>query len=97
MAALAKKAFVHLQDLCMLHQFLDWEVLLIVTRALVTFHVDYYNALYTGLSLKSFQRLQLVQNAIAQVTNNASCIVFHSFHPLKSLPPTGEECSGASS
>lgn len=57
MAALAKKAFAQLQAVCMLHQFLDQEVLLIVTHVLLAFYLDYYDALYMGLSLKSFQRL----------------------------------------
>lgn len=59
---MARRAFAHLQVVHLLHPYLDWEVLLTVTHALVTYRLDYNNTLYTGLPLKTIWKLQLVQN-----------------------------------
>lgn len=51
-AVIARMAFI---QLCVVHQlylFLDEEALCSVTDALVTFHVDYYNALKWGYPWK---------------------------------------------
>lgn len=50
-----------------LHPFLNREALLTITH--VTSYLDYCNVLYLGLPLKSIWKLQLVQNAAAQVVN----------------------------
>ncbi|KAM6466454.1 uncharacterized protein PHA67_012250 [Liasis olivaceus] len=62
-AVMAKRAFAQLRVVHQLHPFLDRESLQSVTHALVISHIDYCNALYMGLPLKSIRKLQLVQNA----------------------------------
>ena len=51
--------------------FLDQESLQTVTHALVISRIDYCNALYMGLPLKSIQKLQLAQNAAARAVLGA--------------------------
>ena len=48
-----------------------WEVTAekAVTHALVTSRIDYCNALYVGLLLKTVRRLQLVQNRAARLVS----------------------------
>lgn len=60
---MARKAQVHL--VCQLSQFLDQWYLLRVTHVLFMSILDYCNALYVGLHLRSIQELQLVQNVMA--------------------------------
>ena len=47
--------------------YLDRDNLASVVRALVTSKLDYCNALYVGLPLKTVRKLQLVQNAVARL------------------------------
>lgn len=49
----------------LMHPFLDQEALLIVTHALITSPLDFCNAIYMELPLKTTQKLQLVLNATA--------------------------------
>lgn len=50
--------------------------------ALVTLNLDYFNALYEGLSLKSIQQLQLMQNAAAGVVNGICDNIPYELHWL---------------
>ncbi|KAK9409653.1 hypothetical protein NXF25_000828 [Crotalus adamanteus] len=67
LTAVAGRTFTQVRLLHQLRPYLDREALLTVTHALVTSRLDYCNALYMGLPLKSIRRLQLVQNAAARV------------------------------
>lgn len=49
--------FAQQHDVHQLHTFLDQEALLSVTHVLAISQIDYCNALYMGLSLKSIQKL----------------------------------------
>ena len=58
--------------ICQLRPVLDRDNLTIVVHALVTYRLDYCNALYVGLPLKMTQKLQLVQNAAARLLTGTS-------------------------
>lgn len=64
-AAMARRAFAQLRVVHQLRPFLDRDALRTVTHALVISRIDYCNAFYMGLPLKSIRKLQLVQNAAA--------------------------------
>lgn len=72
MAAMAKVAFVQIHLRYQLPQFPDPEALLTVTDALVTSHLNYCNMTYKGLPLKTIQKQQVVQNAVAYAVLGAS-------------------------
>ncbi|XP_058052944.1 uncharacterized protein LOC131205078 isoform X2 [Ahaetulla prasina] len=76
LTAVARGAFYQVRLIRQLRPFLDRDSLCTVTHALVTSRLDYCNALYMGLPLKSTRRLQLVQNAAARGIEGAS----RSFH-----------------
>lgn len=59
MVAVAKRPFAHLQCVCQLHPFLDWEVLLTVIHTFMTSHLDYWNVVYMGLVLRKIQMYKL--------------------------------------
>ncbi|XP_058026881.1 uncharacterized protein LOC131192082 isoform X2 [Ahaetulla prasina] len=65
LTAIARGAFHQVRLIRQLRPFLDRDSLCTVTHALVTSRLDYCNALYMGLPLRSTRRLQLVQNAAA--------------------------------
>lgn len=44
---------------------MDQKVLLTVTHILVTYCIDYFNRLYSGLPLKSIQKCQVIEDAAA--------------------------------
>ncbi|KAM6467827.1 uncharacterized protein PHA67_008091 isoform 1-T1 [Liasis olivaceus] len=46
---------------------LDQEALLMITQTLVTNLLDFYHVLYMGLPQKTNWKLQLVQNAVAEI------------------------------
>nr|GFC43941.1 hypothetical protein [Tanacetum cinerariifolium] len=71
-AAVARGAFAQLRLVRQLRPYLDRADLATVTHALVTSRLDYCNALYVGLPLKTVRKLQLVQNAAARVVAGAS-------------------------
>lgn len=56
-------AFAQLHIVCQLCLILDQRALLMVSFALVTFCLDYFNVFYLGLPLKSIRKRQLLQNA----------------------------------
>ncbi|XP_061474960.1 small ribosomal subunit protein uS7 isoform X1 [Rhineura floridana] len=66
-AQVARNAFYHLQLVAQLRPYLDSDDLASVVHALVTSRLDYCNALYVGLPLKTVRKLQLVQNAAARL------------------------------
>ncbi|XP_061465627.1 uncharacterized protein LOC133376825 [Rhineura floridana] len=66
-ASVAQGAFYQLRLVAQLHPYLDRENLASVVHVLVTSKLDYCNALYVGLPLKTVQKLQLVQNAAARL------------------------------
>ncbi|XP_070582622.1 LOW QUALITY PROTEIN: uncharacterized protein [Erythrolamprus reginae] len=66
LSAVARGAFAQVRLVRQLRPYLDRESLLTVTHALITSRLDYCNALYMGLPLKSVRKLQIVQNAAAR-------------------------------
>ncbi|XP_061477973.1 uncharacterized protein LOC133382302 [Rhineura floridana] len=66
-AAVARNAFYQLRLVAQLRPYLSREDLTSVVHALVTSRLDYCNALYVGLPLKTVWKLQLVQNAAARL------------------------------
>ena len=67
MASVARSAFYQLRLVAQLRPYLDGDSLASVVHALVTSKLDYCNALYVGLPLKTVRNLQLVQNAAARL------------------------------
>ncbi|KAF7254014.1 Beta-centractin [Varanus komodoensis] len=65
--AVARSAFFQLQLIHQLRPYLEYDCLAIVTHTLVTSRVDFCNALYVGLPLKTVRILQLVQNSAARL------------------------------
>ena len=66
-ASVAQSAFYQLRLVAQLRPYLDRDDLASVVHALVTSKLDYCNALYVGLPLKTVQKLQLMQNAAARL------------------------------
>ncbi|XP_061487326.1 prostacyclin synthase isoform X4 [Rhineura floridana] len=66
-ASVARGAFYQLRLVAQLRPYLDRENLASVVHVLVTSKLDYCNALYVGLPLKTVRKLQLVQNAAARL------------------------------
>ena len=66
-ASVARSAFYQLRLVAQLRPYLDRDSLASVVHALVTSKLDYCNALYVGLPLKTVRKLQLVQNAAARL------------------------------
>ncbi|KAF7253150.1 hypothetical protein EYD10_01179 [Varanus komodoensis] len=72
--AVARSAFLQLRLIHQLHPYLENDCLAIVTHALVTSRLDFCNALYVGLPLKTVWILQLVQNRAARLlTRTGRC------------------------
>ena len=67
--SVARGTFLHLQKLYQLQPYLGERSLMTVTHALVTSCIDYCNAFYVGLPLKTVRRLQLVQNRTARLVS----------------------------
>ncbi|KAF7246633.1 RNA helicase Mov10l1, partial [Varanus komodoensis] len=65
--AVARSAFLQLRLIHQLRLYLEYDCLATVTHALVTSRLDFCNALYVGLPLKTVQILQLVQNTAARL------------------------------
>ncbi|KAF7248327.1 putative uncharacterized transposon-derived protein F52C9.6 [Varanus komodoensis] len=65
--AVARSVFLQLRLIHQLRPFLENDCLATVTHALVTSRLDFCNALYVGLPLKTVQILQLVQNRAARL------------------------------
>ncbi|KAF7240874.1 putative RNA-directed DNA polymerase from transposon BS [Varanus komodoensis] len=65
--AVARSAFFQLRLIHQLRPYLEYDCLVTVTHALVTSHLDFCNALYVGLPLKTVWILQLVQNRAARL------------------------------
>ncbi|KAF7249940.1 Cadherin-related family member 3, partial [Varanus komodoensis] len=63
--AVARSAFLQLRLIHQLRPYLEYDCLAAVTHALVTSCLDFCNALYVGLPLKTVRILQLVQNRAA--------------------------------
>ena len=70
--SVARGAFLQLRKLYQLRPYLDEQSLMRVTHALLTSHIDYCNALYVGLPLKTVRRLQLVQNQAARLVSGGA-------------------------
>ncbi|XP_061470050.1 uncharacterized protein LOC133379228 [Rhineura floridana] len=66
-ASVAQNAFYQLRLVAQLRPYLSKEHLASVIHAMVTSRLDYCNALYVGLPMKTVRKLQLVQNAAARV------------------------------
>ncbi|XP_061487037.1 uncharacterized protein LOC133387065 isoform X2 [Rhineura floridana] len=66
-ASVARNAFYQLRLVAQLCPYLSKEDLTSVVHALITLRLDYCNALYVGLPLKTVRKLQLVQNAAARL------------------------------
>ncbi|KAF7237674.1 Structural maintenance of chromosomes protein 1B [Varanus komodoensis] len=65
--AVARSAFLQLRLINQLRPYLEYDCLATVTHALVTSRLDFCNALYVGLPLKTVRTLQLVQNRAARL------------------------------
>ncbi|KAF7254388.1 Parkin coregulated gene protein [Varanus komodoensis] len=65
--AVARSAFLQLRLIHQLRPYLENDCLATVTHALVTSRLDFCNALYLGLPLKTVRILQLVQNRAARL------------------------------
>ncbi|KAF7235690.1 Anoctamin-2 [Varanus komodoensis] len=65
--AVARNAFLQLRLINQLCPYLEYDCLATVTHALVTSRLDFCNALYVGLPLKTVRTLQLVQNRAARL------------------------------
>ncbi|KAF7250422.1 Dimethylglycine dehydrogenase, mitochondrial [Varanus komodoensis] len=65
--AAARSAFLQLQLIHQLRPYLEYDCLGTVTHALVNSRLDFCNALYVGLPLKTVRILQLVQNRAARL------------------------------
>ncbi|KAF7248856.1 hypothetical protein EYD10_05421, partial [Varanus komodoensis] len=73
--AVARNAFLQLRLINQLRPYLEYDCLATVTHALVTSRLDFCNALYVGLPLKTVRTLQLVQNrAASQPTIYYKCL-----------------------
>ncbi|KAF7254778.1 hypothetical protein EYD10_00571, partial [Varanus komodoensis] len=71
----ARSAFLQLRLIHQLHPYLEYDCLATVTHALVTSRLDFCNALYVGLPLKTVRILQLVQNRAARLLTGTGCYV----------------------
>ncbi|KAF7247744.1 Reverse transcriptase-like protein [Varanus komodoensis] len=85
--AVARSTFFQLRLIHQLRPYLENDCLATVTRALVTSQLDFCNALYMGLPLKTVQILQLVQNRAARLLTGTGRYVhmtpvLHQFHWL---------------
>ncbi|KAF7244902.1 hypothetical protein EYD10_08831 [Varanus komodoensis] len=65
--AVVRSAFLQLRLIHQLHPYLEYDSLATVTHAPVTSRLDFCNALYVGLPLKTVRILQLVQNRAARL------------------------------
>ncbi|KAF7246012.1 Macrophage mannose receptor 1 [Varanus komodoensis] len=65
--AAARSAFLQLRLINQLRPYLNYDCLATVTHALVTSRLDFCNAHYVGLPLKTVRILQLVQNRAARL------------------------------
>ncbi|KAF7239088.1 Sodium-dependent phosphate transporter 2 [Varanus komodoensis] len=65
--AVTRSAFLQLRLINQLRPYLEYDCLATVTHALVTSRLDFCNALYVGLPLKTVRTLQLVQNRAARL------------------------------
>ncbi|KAF7235119.1 Extracellular calcium-sensing receptor [Varanus komodoensis] len=65
--AVARSTFLQLRLINQLRPYLEYDCLETVTHALVTSRLDFCNALYVGLPLKTVRTLQLVQNRAARL------------------------------
>ncbi|KAF7236010.1 Olfactory receptor 10V1 [Varanus komodoensis] len=65
--AVARSVFLQLRLIHQLRPYLEYDCLATVTHALVTSRLDFCNALYVGLPLKTVRILQLVQNRAASL------------------------------
>ncbi|XP_060539382.1 uncharacterized protein LOC132709511 [Pantherophis guttatus] len=72
LTAVTRRIFHQVRLIRQLRPFLDRDSLHTVTHALVTSRLDYCNALYMGLPLRSTRRLQLAQSAAARVVMGAT-------------------------
>ena len=70
--SVARSTWGQLRLIRQLRPFLDRDNLATVVHALVTFRLDYCNALYVGLPLKTTWKVQLVQNAAARLLAGSS-------------------------
>uniref|UniRef100_M3XH36 Reverse transcriptase domain-containing protein n=1 Tax=Latimeria chalumnae TaxID=7897 RepID=M3XH36_LATCH len=71
-SSVVSSGFFHLRNIRRLRPVLLRDSLSTLMHAFVASRLDYYNALYAGLTLKNIHRLQLVQNSAAHVVNNVS-------------------------
>ncbi|XP_062818981.1 probable RNA-directed DNA polymerase from transposon BS isoform X1 [Anolis carolinensis] len=83
-SAVAGRAFAHLKLVRQLRPYLKKSDLATVVHALVTSRLDYCNALYVGLPLKTARKLQLVQRSAARFLTGAGYRE-HTMPQLKQL------------
>ena len=72
LSAVPRRAFAQLKLVGQLHSFFQISDLATVTHTLVASHLDYCNARYIEVLLKTVQKLQLVQNAAFRLLTKAN-------------------------
>jgi endonuclease/exonuclease/phosphatase family metal-dependent hydrolase len=83
-SAVCRSCYYHLRDLRRIRHALDFKTASNIATSLVHSKLDYCNSLYLNLPSSQIRRLQLVQNAAAQIVSRTSRI--HHVTPiLKSL------------
>ncbi|KAF7235683.1 putative RNA-directed DNA polymerase from transposon BS [Varanus komodoensis] len=84
----ARSAFLQLRLINQLLPYLEYDCLATVTHVLVTSRLDFCNALYVGLPLKTVRILQLVQNRAARLLTGMGHYVHMTpvLHQLHWLP-----------
>ncbi|XP_061442164.1 cytochrome c oxidase subunit NDUFA4 isoform X1 [Rhineura floridana] len=70
-SAVSRAAWYQLHLIRRLQPYLPVHQLPLVVHALVTSRLDYCNALYVGIPLKTVRKLQLIQNAAARLLTNS--------------------------
>ena len=67
---IAKSCYYHIRSLRHVRTSLTLDVAKTIACSIVGSRLDYCNSLFTGLSVKNLDRLQLVQNTLARVVTN---------------------------
>ena len=76
-AKICRVCYYHLRDLRQICKFLSDETAILLTNAMVSSYLDYFNSLLYGVSKSNIAKLQRVQNALCRIIfrldKNESC------------------------
>ncbi|KAF7653420.1 hypothetical protein LDENG_00083060 [Lucifuga dentata] len=67
---ITRTAFFHLHNTARLHSSLSQHSIEVLIHALVTSHIDYCNAILSGIPDKLLHRLQIIQNSAARIISH---------------------------